>query len=91
MSKLNSESQLISEFYDTEFYSLCSVLHNWYYCCFVIKKWNLFKWVVFECEYQCEKINFKNKFSKQQAINEDTATKFIKFMSIVRVCINLNR
>ena len=39
----------------------------------------------------CEKVSFRDEFGKQQAIDEDTAIKFMKSVNIIRVCINLNR
>ena len=40
---------------------------------------------------QCEEISFESEFSKQQAIDEDTAIRFMRSANITRICINLNR
>ena len=39
----------------------------------------------------CEKVSFRSEFGEQQAIDEDTATRSMRFMSIVKIYINLNK
>ena len=39
----------------------------------------------------CERVSFRDRFSEQQAINKNTATRFMRSARTVKVCINLNK